>query len=157
TGSDRIEDRWRIQNPRYTIGVNRPSPTKGEDWKLLHILTALDRMYPGCRSHTFIRQLVDAPGCLDCLKFKRGSDFTRDDGAGRFNIERHTSTEEVLWVEITEHQIGISNRRARTPEAITGGTWLGSSAVRTDLQTVQVVDLRDGATARTDLDHFDDR
>ena len=72
-------------------------------------------------------------------------------------LEPHRAAEEVLRVEIAEHEIGIRHRRFSAAAQVARGSRVAAGAVRPDLEQTGLVDSRDAAPARPDLDHFGHR
>ena len=72
-------------------------------------------------------------------------------------VEWHFTAEEVIWVEVTQDQIGIGHRRFAAAKAVAGRSGVGAGAIWSDLEQAELVDARNAAAASADLDHLDDR
>ena len=88
---------------------------------------------------------------------ERLGDRLADRALRRLTIERELPAEKKTRVEIAEHEIGIGDRGRDPAAPVTGGTWIGSGAVRPDGESREPVDPRDASASGTDLDHLDDR
>ena len=107
--------------------------------------------------HVLVHDVVDAEGGpfereTEWLRYPLGN---RRFGAGE--VEAHCSAEEVVGVQVAEDEVGVAERRLRSPLRVAGGARGGSGALRTDPDGSPGIRLRDAATPRADLDHVDDR
>ena len=62
---------------------------------------------------------------------------------------------EVVRVQVTQQQIGVRHGGLGAAHAVAGGARFGARGLRTHLQQAQLIDPRDAAPTRPDLDQFD--
>ena len=74
---------------------------------------------------------------------------------GQVPVESGFATQEIVRVEVAEHQIGVRDRRVRATSAVTGRPWISPGALWPHVQNAASVDLRDTATASAQGLHVD--
>src|SRR5437870_4192720 len=72
-------------------------------------------------------------------------------------MDPHLAAEEVVGIEIAQHDIGVSHGRLRAAESVAGRTRRRAGTLGTDLDQSAVIDPGDAAAARTHLGQVDDR
>ena len=104
--------------------------------------------------HVLVHDVVNAPRDLG----GRQPELCReplDGGARRFHVHPDLPAREVLGVQIAEQEIRIGHGGLRAAEAIRGRPWMRARAARPHLEEADLVDVRDAASARADLDQLD--
>ena len=120
------------------------------------VVALLDDMDPRRACHVLAHDLIDSPRRLHRRQAQGFADSADRHRRGR-SVQRHPAAQEEVRIEIAEHEIGVGNRRLRSPVSITGRTRVGAGAAGTHLQEAQVIDARDRPATGTDFDHVDDR
>src|SRR3954447_23530717 len=50
------------------------------------------------------------------------------------SVELHTAAEEILRIDVAEHQVSVRHRRSSAAEPVAGRTGLGAGTLRADMQ-----------------------
>src|SRR5579885_1008641 len=137
--------------------MHRSGPAKGEQGEAVRVLATFQRMDARGVSHTFVGDLMDAPGGFLKRKPQRVSDTFLDSLLGSNKVQLELTTEKIVRIKITKHQIRVSYCRLRTAQSVANGPRFSSSRFWSDLQQPQRIDARNRASARANLDHLDHR
>ena len=138
-------------------GVQRRRAAEGDQGSIVRILAALDGVDPGRARHVLAHHLGDAEGS----RIGRERHGVSDDGPERIlgpgRSQRHLAAGEVTRGDSAHHHVGVGDGRLASAEVIARRTRLRPGAFRADREPAQFVDPGDGAAARADLHHVDDR
>ena len=137
--------------------MHRTGPAKGKDRKAVRVLATFQRMDASGISHTFISDLMNAPGRLFKRKPQRLGDTLLDSLLSGDKIELELTAKKIVRVKIAQHQVSISHRRLCTTQPVASRSRFSSRRFRPDLQQAQRIDACNRAAASADLDHFDYR
>ena len=74
-----------------------------------------------------------------------------------FGIELLPASVKVVWVETSQHQIGIGNCGQTTPGAIAGGSRLGAGALRSHIQNTKIISPGDTTATSANGLHINHR
>ncbi len=86
-----------------------------------------------------------------------GAPTWRCDGVGRgLRVEPHGAAVEIVGVDVAEHDVGIRDGRLLAAAAVADGAWIGTGALRPDLDQPHV-GVGDAAAAGADLQQLDGR
>src|SRR3972149_3273221 len=106
--------------------------------------------------HVLVDDLMDAPGRLLGSHLERlCQPFQRRFGA--VHVELHLAAEKIVWIEITQYEVGVGHRRLRTALPIANRSGVSAGTLRSNLEQTEGIDPRDAAAAGADLDHVDPR
>ena len=72
---------------------------------------------------------MDSPGGTINLQMKWLTDVPLDAGFSGVHIKLHSACVEKIWVEITQHEVGIGNRCTLSTQPITDGSRVSASAL----------------------------
>src|SRR5581483_1898552 len=111
-----------------------PGAAEGKDRKAMWVLATLQGMDASSICHTFIHNLVDAPGCFFDGETQGFSDSFPDGLSSGFEIYPELASEKVVRVKVAKHQIGIGHRRLNSPQAVADWTRLSPRGVRPHFQ-----------------------
>ena len=100
-----------------------------------------------CERHDRERRLFD--GLIEILR------HTRDDPACGHGVELHASAQEVVGVEISEHECCVRDRGLIAAASVAGGPRIGAGALRPDPQEASRIDPGDRPSARPDTPDID--
>src|SRR5262245_34489174 len=98
-----------------------------KDGKLPRIDAAANGHEPDAFSHMRVDDAVDPLGGRHAVYAEPGGEVV-DSMLRRAPIEARSTAEEIVGIEKSEHQIGISDRRFDASVAIAGRPWLCASA-----------------------------
>ena len=110
-------------------GVHGTCPAEGNQRTGACIETALNGNPTQSPGHVGVGNLIDTKCRLLDGKVKSLRDCP-DRSQGKLRIEPNTITQQLLAIEIAQHEVGISDRRLMAAEAITGRPWVGPGTVR---------------------------
>ena len=77
--------------------------------------------------------------------------------SGFLQVEAHLAAEEIVWAQVAEHQVCISNRRLFAAAVVARRSRLGACAVWANFEEAQLIHPGEAATTGADLDHLDHR
>ena len=137
--------------------VHRPGPAGDDERQLARVVAALERdvLRPG--GHHQVDHLGHRGGRLDDVEPERPGHPALDGLAGEIGTQGHAAAEEVLGVDVSEHQVGVGAGRLRTAAAVGGRAGAGPGAARPHVQEPAVVEPADRAAAGPDRVHVDHR
>ena len=125
--------------------------TRAEKRIVARIAPALGDVDARGPRHVLVHDVVNAPRDLG----GRQPELCReplDGGARRFHVHPDLPARKVLGVQIAEQEIRVGHGGLRAAEAIRGRPWMRARAARPHLEEADLVDVRDAASARADLD-----
>src|ERR1700716_4038783 len=97
--------------------------------------------------HLHIDDAYDSFGGVDDAQFELFGDAGPDGGNSSARIQPHLAAEEIVFAEITQHEIAVGDGGFGAPAAITSGPRNGARALRSDLELAEAVDARERAAA----------
>ena len=138
-------------------GVQRRRAAEGDQGSIVRILAALDGVDPGGACHVLAHHLGHAEGS----RIWRERHGVTDDGPERVlgpgRSQRHLAAGEMTRGDSAHHHVGVGDGRLASAEVIARGARLRPGTFRADREPAQFIDPGDGAAARADLHHVDDR
>ena len=138
-------------------GVQRRRAAEGDQRPIVRVLAALDGVDPGRARHVLAHHLGHAEGRRVERERHGVADPAPKGVLGPGPVQRHLAAREVLRGDSSHHHVGVGDGRLAPAEAIARRSRLRPGAFRPDREPAQLVDPGDGAAARADLHHVDDR
>ena len=117
----------------------------------------LDGVDPGRVGHVLVHHLDDPDRGPPAGEPEPIADVPPEGVLGAIGFEPDLPAREPLRVELAEDEVRVRHRRPRAAPPVARGAGLGAGARRPHPEPVHLVDARDGAAARADLHHLDDR
>src|SRR5262249_11497609 len=134
--------------------VHRSGPARGDHRELARVVAFLGDVDARRGGHVLVDDVADAPRDRG-----NGESELRGQPAerlpGEVLAELHLAAEKVVRVEIAQHEVRVGYGGGAAALGIAGGTGVGPRAFGADVEQPQVVDVRDRAAARADLDEID--
>ena len=138
-------------------GVQRRRAAERDQRSIVRVLAALDGVDPGRARHVLAHHLGHAEGRRIEGKRHDIADTFQERVLGPGRIQRHLAAREVLRGDSAHDHVGVGHGRLAPAEGIARRARLRPGAFRSDREPAQLVDPGDGAAARADLHHVDDR
>src|SRR5712691_2941731 len=128
---------------------------KGEEGKIARIDPTLHGQEADALSHRGRHYLMHAIGCLHGGEAQGGGNVLVQGLLSQVSIESSFPRQKIIWVEESEYQVGVRDRRVRAAFAVAGRPWISPSALRPHVQDTAGIDLGDAATTRSQGLHVD--
>ena len=150
-GHDHLMD---IEPPGYGRGMQRRGAAECDQRAVGQGFAAFNGMYPRGVGHVFLDDFEDAAGRPGQIQ-RLGLGHLFGDGLLRGGqIEREAPAGKSLWVEPSQHQLGIGDGGQLTAAAKANRTGQGCGAVGANNNAADAVNAPNGAAAGPDFDHF---
>ena len=107
--------------------------------------------------HLGVHHVVDGGGGFGHRQPQRVGHLRLDGRLGQLLAERPVAAQEVVGVEVAEHQVGVGDGRLGATQPVAGRARDGARAGRAHLQAAAHVDGGDAAAARAHRVHVDRR
>ena len=154
-GARRADVAAHLEGPRDRVRVHRTRPAEGDQFQASGVATTFGHVHSGGGDHVLVHHPEDAVRRVGHAQAHRLGDDLADCIFGRFAVEAHAPPQEVVRVQIAQQHVRIGDRRLGAALAVAGGARFGARGLRTHLQQAQLIDPRDAAPTRPDLDQFD--
>ena len=144
---------------REAAGVQRRRTTESDHRVLGRDLALLDRVH-SCRvRHRLVDHLRDPERGHSVPSSPIGAATSLAIALmGGLHVEGDLSARKPPWIDSPEHDVGVGDGgRRRLHASVGGGSGVGTGAVGSHRDAPHGVDPGDGAAARPDLHHLDDR
>jgi hypothetical protein len=129
--------------------VQPGSTTKGQQGEMPGVDTAAHGDEPHPFGHRRVDDPMDAPRRGEPIDAERGGDAVDCHFGGR-PIKAAPAAEKARRIQISEHQIGVGDRRLVAAAPVAGGPGNRAGAFRTDMQNAAGIDPGDRAAAGAD-------
>ena len=107
----RHDDRRELELVGDRARMHRPGAAGGDERQLARVVPALDRDVLRAGGHVEVDHLGHRRGRLDRAEAERPRDAALDGLAGPLERELHPAAEEVVGVDVAEHEVGVGARR----------------------------------------------
>ena len=126
TGPCRADVARHLERTGNLVGMNRPGPTKSNQFEVTRIGPLLGHMDARGRNHIFVDDLEDPIGRGHEAEPQRFRNRALNRRLCCGPIQRHAPPQEIVRVEIAQDQVGVGNSRISATQAITGRTGRGT-------------------------------
>ena len=136
-------------------GMHRPAAAERDQGAAVIGFAGLDRVHARRIGHVLVDHLDHRQGRHRRIQPERTAHLCRQRVLRREQVELHGSPGKPRGVVAAESQIGVGHRRMGAAAAVASRPGIGAGTFRTDADTAQAIDMRDGAAAGADLHHLD--
>src|SRR5229473_4256483 len=141
--------------PRHSADVQARGTAKGEEGKIAGIDPTLHGQEADALSHRGRYHLVHAIGCLYGGEAQGGGNVLVQGRLSQVPVESGFPRQKIVWIEESEHQIGVRDRCVRAAFTVAGRPGISPGALWSHVQDTASIDLGDAATARSQGLHVD--
>ena len=142
---------------RNADGDHGSVATEGDQRKVAWVAAAIGRHRLHRAGHGRDGDRVDAVRRLMDIEAEGLRHFALDDVAGKASVDGQLAADQILGVEVAQHDRRIRKCGFLAAESIAGRPGHGAGALRPDLDRARGVQRDDAAAARADLGDVDER
>ena len=137
--------------------VKTPAPAPADQQSLARVDALVEGDFLDGGDHAFRRQGQDRGSCLVQVQPQRFCNVAGDNIGGRFDCHFNFTAQEVIRVQVPQHETGVGHRRPVAAALITGRAGIGPRADGPDVQHAARVHPGDAAAAGADATHVHGR
>ena len=152
--AEREDDLLHAKLAAERAAMQRPGAAKAIDHEIARIVPPFDRHLADEVRHMVVHDLDDAGGGVADADAERLGDLLLDRVLGELAVELEVAAQEIIGIDVAEHDVGIGNGRIVAAAAVAGGAGIGAGAHRADLEPAQIRP-GDRAPAGADRDDVD--
>ena len=134
-----------------TIGVHRSGAAEGRNRNDIRITALFGNMGFGGCCHGFVDQVMNTKRSCGYPGFKGFGHFFFDGLFGQGFIQQHATTQKIVRIQISQHQVGIGHRWVLTAAGITGRSGISTGTFRSHLQQAHFAHVGNAAAAGADF------